>query len=558
MGRAWRRAPPGAARVAGFCVTLAQLYSPTVPAMTRKKNSVDTLGAMEPGFEQILSPEALAFVAELHRSFNARRLELLGRRRAVLDTGGSGLDFDPATRDIRDSEWQVAPVPNDLRDRRVEITAPVDRRMMINALNSGARVFMADMEDSKSPLWEGMIQGQVNLRDAVRRELRFTGKAGRQYRLHEDIATLVLRPRGLHLPEAHVRVDGEEVSGALFDFGLYFFHNAAETLARDSGPYFYLPKLEHYLEARWWNDVFKKAQDLLGIPQGSVRVTVMVETVTAAFCMDEMLYQLRDHVCGLNAGRWDYIFSFIKHFRERADHIFPDRSQVTMTVPAMRAYTQRLVAVSHRRGAHAIGGMAAFIPSRKDPAVNETAIANVRKDKERELADGFDGTWVSHPDLVPVVADLFERALGGAPHQKHARKEGTEVGRARLLNPQVPGGKITERGIRKNVSSALQYIDRWLCGIGAAAIDNLMEDTATAEVARAQLWQWIRHGAVCDDGAAVTAELYKKIRAEELKALGGASQDRLGEAAELLDSIVLDCEFAEFLTPRAYRKLIAN
>jgi len=526
--------------------------------MTRKKNSVDILGAMEPGFEQILSPEALAFVAELHRAFNARRLELLGRRRAVLDTGGSGLDFDPATREIRDSEWQVAPAPNDLQDRRVEITGPVDRRMMINALNSGARVFMADMEDSKSPLWEGMIQGQVNLRDAVRRELRFTGKAGRQYRLHEDIATLVLRPRGLHLPEAHVRVDGEEVSGALFDFGLCFFHNAAETLARGGGPYFYLPKLEHYLEARWWNDVFKKAQDLLGIPQGSVRATVMVETVTAAFCMDEMLYELRDHVCGLNAGRWDYIFSFIKHFRERADHIFPDRSQVTMTVPAMRAYTQRLVAVSHRRGAHAIGGMAAFIPSRKDPAVNETAIANVRKDKERELADGFDGTWVSHPDLVPVVAELFERALGGAPHQKRARKEGgAQVGRAKLLNPQVPGGKITERGIRKNVSSALQYIDRWLCGIGAAAIDNLMEDTATAEVARAQLWQWIRHGAVCDDGTVVTAELYKKIRAEELKALGGAGRDRLGEAAELLDNIVLDCEFAEFLTPQAYRKLIA-
>jgi len=522
------------------------------------KNGIRVSGSMDGGFAQILSAEALDFVAELHRAFNARRMELLEKRHIAQGPRGRALDFDPATREIRDSDWHVADAPPDLHNRRVEITGPVDRRMMINALNSGAQVFMADLEDAQSPVWEGIVHGQINLRDAVRRQLAFTSDAGKRYELNKDTATLLVRPRGWHLPEAHVRVDGEEVSGALLDFGLYFFHNAAETLARDSGPYFYLPKLEHYLEARWWNDVFKKAQDLLGIPQGSVRVTVMVETVTAAFCMDEMLYQLRDHVCGLNAGRWDYIFSFIKHFRERADHIFPDRSQVTMTVPAMRAYTQRLVAVSHRRGAHAIGGMAAFIPSRKDPAVNETAIANVRKDKERELADGFDGTWVSHPDLVPVVADLFARALGGAPHQKHARKEGTQVGRARLLNPQVPGGKITERGIRKNVSSALQYIDRWLCGIGAAAIDNLMEDTATAEVARAQLWQWIRHGAVCDDGAAVTAELYKKLRAEELKALGGAGQDRLGEAAELLDSIVLDCEFAEFLTPRAYRKLIAN
>jgi len=516
-----------------------------------------SMGSMDEGFAQILSAEALEFVAELHRAFNARRLELLEMRRVAQDPQGRALDFDPATREIRDGDWRVADAPPDLQNRRVEITGPVDRRMMINALNAGAQVFMADLEDAQSPVWEGIVRGQINLRDAVRRQLAFTGAAGKRYELNKDLATLLVRPRGWHLPEAHVQVDGGEISGALFDFGLYFFHNAAELVARGGGPYFYLPKLEHYLEARLWNDVFNKAQGMLGIARGSVRATVLVETISAAFYMEEILYELREHASGLNAGRWDYIFSFIKYFRERPDCVFPDRAQVTMTAPAMRAYTELLVATCHRRGAHAIGGMAAFIPSRRDPAVNAVAIPNVRKDKERESAGGFDGTWVAHPDLVPVAREVFDRALGAAPHQKHVHSDcAVTVKREDLLNPEVPGGKITEHGIRENISVALQYLDHWLGGTGAAAINHLMEDAATAEISRSQLWQWIRHAVPRDDGAKVDAAMYKEIREEELAALGGAGERHLGEAARLLDEIVLSGEFVEFLTLPAYRSLL--
>ena len=514
-------------------------------------------GAVDSEQAAILSPEAVASVAALHRRFNPRRQELLRareERQNAIDTGAN-LDFLPETRSIRDARWQVAPAPGDLLDRRVEITGPCDRKMVINALNSGAKVFMADLEDASSPTWSNVVDGQRNLYDAVRRTISFQNPDGREYSLNAKTATLLVRPRGWHLDERHMTVDGESISGSLFDFGLYFFHNAQELIDRGSGPYFYLPKLQSHLEARLWNDVFTYAQDTLGIPRGTVRATVLIETLPAAFEMDEILYELRDHAAGLNAGRWDYIFSAIKTFHARKGEALPDRAQVTMTVPFMRDYTQLLVKTCHRRGAHAIGGMAAFIPSRRDAAVNEMAFAKVREDKEREAGDGFDGTWVAHPGLVPVALEIFDRVLGDRPHQKERQRDDVQVEARQLIDLSVPGGQITEAGVRANVSVALQYLNAWLQGTGAAAINNLMEDAATAEISRAQLWQWIHNGATTEDGEPITSERYSRIRDEELSNLGGAGSGRYRDAAEILDGLVLAEEFAPFLTIPAYAYL---
>jgi malate synthase len=420
--------------------------------------------------------------------------------------------------------------------------------MMINALNSGASVFMADLEDSCSPTWANVLDGQRNLRDAVRRTLSLD-VGGKAYRLDDRIATLVVRPRGWHLDERHLEIDGEPASASFFDFGLYFFHNAREAMARGTGPYFYLPKMESHLEARLWNDVFVAAQSALGIPRGTIRATVLIETLPAAFEMEEILYELREHSAGLNAGRWDYLFSFIKVFRDRPDKVLPDRAQLTMTVPFMRAYTDRLVQVCHRRGAHAIGGMAAFIPNRRDAEVNARAMAKVREDKERESAAGFDGTWVAHPDLVPVARQAFDAVLGNAPHQKQVRRDDVTISGDQLIDATVPGGMVTESGIRTNVEVAMLYLESWLRGNGAVAIHNLMEDAATAEISRTQLWQWIRHGAAIDGGGEMTREYYQRVRNEELTRLDGSAEpgSRLSDAAALLDTLVLG-EFEEFLT----------
>ncbi|MFM9107133.1 MAG: malate synthase A [Chloroflexota bacterium] len=517
-------------------------------------SGIEIRGEMHPGFDQVLTPEALAFVAGLNRQFNPIRKQLLaGRedRQAAIDAGAS-LGFWPETAAVRTGDWQVAPAPADLSDRRVEITGPCDRKMVINALNSGAKVFMADLEDASSPTWFNVVDGQLNLRDAVRRTISFANPDGKRYELGERTATLVVRPRGWHLPERHILIDGEEASGSLVDFGLYFFHNAAELLKRGSGPYFYLPKLQSHLEARLWNRVFTAAQEQVGVPHGSVRATVLIETLPAAFEMEEILYELRDHAAGLNAGRWDYIFSAIKTFRNRPDMVLPDRAQVTMTVPFMRAYALLLVKTCHKRGAHAIGGMSAFIPSRRDAEVNETAFAKVREDKTRESGDGYDGTWVAHPGLVPVAVEAFDAILQAKPNQKHRQRDDVSVEAAELVDFRVPGGQVTEAGVRMNISVALQYIDNWLRGIGAAAIFNLMEDAATAEISRAQLWQWIRNGAVLADGQTMTADLYRTIREEELARLGGGGAGRLGDAAVILDELVLGEGFETFLTLPAY------
>lgn len=517
---------------------------------------VEVNGSLDSLFVEILQPEALEFVANLQRRFNAQREELLQRRaeRQSRFDQGELPAFLRETEEIRKSDWTVAPAPGDLQKRRVEITGPVERKMMINALNSGASVFMADLEDALSPTWENVITGQVNLKDAVRRTIEFQNPDGRQYRLNETTATLVVRPRGWHLVEKHVLVDGQPTSASLFDFGLHFFHNARELLARKSGPYFYLPKLESRHEARLWNDVFVAAQETLGIPRGSIRATVLIETLPAAFEMDEILYELREHASGLNAGRWDYIFSMIKKLRNRQDFMLPERAQVTMTVPFMRSYTELLVKTCHGRQAHAIGGMAAFIPTRRDPQINETAMARVRDDKQREAADGFDGTWVAHPDLVPIAMECFDRVLGERPHQKERLREELDVAAPDLVNTHVPGATITEAGLRNNISVGLQYINAWLQGNGAVAIFNLMEDAATAEISRAQLWQWISYSATLDTGTTVTREQYQAIRDEELAQLG-ADTGRYQDAAEILDALVLGDQFEEFLTFRAYQYL---
>jgi malate synthase len=495
----------------------------------------------------------MEFVAGLDQRFGSVRRELLARRelRQVDFDRGVRPDFDPSTHEVRGGWWRVAPAPADLEDRRVEITGPVERKMMINALNSGASVFMADFEDALSPTWENVIEGQANLMDAVRRTLDYRSPEGKEYRLAEKTATLLVRPRGWHLHEKHFQVDGKPVSASLFDFGLYFFHNAKELLDRGSGPYFYLAKLESHTEAELWNEVFHAAQDALGIPRGSIRATVLIENVLAAFEMEEILFALRDHAAGLNAGRWDYIFSIIRKFRA-TDLLFPDRSQVTMAVPFMRAYTDLLVKTCHRRGAHAIGGMAAFIPSRKDAEVNERALAKVREDKEREAGAGFDGTWVAHPDLVPVAKEIFDRVLGENAHQKERQRDDVAPLAARLLDFRIAEGRVTEEGVRDNISIALQYLDNWLQGYGAVALRNLMEDTATAEISRAQLWEWIWHGATLPDGRKVDHGLYRELRDQELAKLGGIHQGRLADASTILDELVLSEDFVEFLTLPAY------
>jgi malate synthase len=490
--------------------------------------------------DDILSPAALAFVAKLHRELNPTRLELLEKRqeRQVELDSGSLPDFLTETRDVRESDWRVVLPPPDLLDRRVEITGPVDRKMMINAMNSGARVFMADFEDACSPTWTNVVEGQRNLADAIRGTIELETEK-KTYRLNDQTATLVPRPRGWHLPERHVLVDGEPVSASLFDFGLAFFHNAAELIERGSGPYFYLPKLESRLEARLWNDAFVLAQDELGIEQGTVRATALIETILAAFEMDEILYELRDHASGLNAGRWDYIFSVIKKFRSRPEFTLPDRAQVTMTVPFMRAYTELLVATCHRRGAHAMGGMAAFIPSRKDPLANEVALEKVRQDKVRESSDGFDGTWVAHPDLVPTATEVFDGALGERPNQVERLRDDVQVSAPDLLSvPETPGD-VTEEGVAANVRVGIGYLDSWLRGVGAAAIDNLMEDVATAEISRSQLWQWIHHKRVSRERVLEEVE-----RAEGPR-----------DAKEVFAQVALADDLVDFLTLPAYERL---
>ncbi|HEY1417474.1 MAG TPA: malate synthase A, partial [Myxococcaceae bacterium] len=496
------------------------------------------------------------FLESLHHRFEGRRQELLAARaeRQKAFDRGEMPDFLPSTKGIRGGDWKVAPTPKDLQRRHVEITGPTERKMMINALNSGADIFMADFEDSLSPSWRNVVLGQQNCIDAVRRTISLdTGE--KKYRLNEKTAVLLLRPRGWHLPEKHVTVDGTPISASLFDFGLYFFHNARELLDRGTGPYFYLPKLESHLEARLWNDVFVHAQEALKIPRGSIRATMLIETMPAAFEMEEFLYEMREHASGLNAGRWDYMFSFIKKFRNRKDKVLPDRAQVTMTVPFMRAYTELLVKSCHIHGAFAMGGMAPFIPSRKNPEINEKALAKVREDKVREVADGFDGTWVAHPDLVPTAKEVFDEKLGAKDNQLDRLRSEVQVSAPQLVDATVPDGKITEAGFRLNVDVALQYINSWLLENGAAAIYNLMEDAATAEISRAQLWQWIHHGAKLEDGRPATEELYRTTRDAQVARLTEGGAGRYREAAEILDGLVLTREFPEFLTLPAYRYL---
>jgi malate synthase len=505
----------------------------------------------------VLTPEALSFAAQLHRSFNSERERLLAdrrRRQERLDAGEMP-DFLPNPIESRDVAWAVAPAPAGFDDRRVEITGPAEPKMMINALNSGASVFMADFEDALSPTWDNVVTGQWAVSQAVRRTLTFETDE-KAYALNETLATLCIRPRGWHLPEAHVLVDGAPISASIFDFGIWFFHNARELLDRGSGPYLYLPKLESHLEAALWNRIFVAAQEALDIPHGSIRATVLIETILAAFEMDEILFELRDHAAGLNAGRWDYIFSLIKKFRTRADLVLPDRAQVTMTVPFMRAYTELLVQTCHRRGAHAIGGMAAFIPSRRDADANERALGKVREDKVRESGDGFDGTWVAHPDLVPVARQIFDGVLGERPTQKDRLRDEVRVSPSDLVDVAVPGGTVTEAGVRANVSVGLAYLASWLAGNGAAAINNLMEDAATAEISRSQLWQWRTHAAPIEDGGTLTVDRYAAIRDDELARLrAGAPDAPWTDAARLLDELVLSDDFAEFLTLGAYPRL---
>ena len=536
----------------------------TAPPDTRQQTtptrSVTVIGAPSAAVAEILTPEALRFLATLQRAVATPRRALLrwrDERQARIDAGERP-DFLPETAAIRESGWTIGRVPADLQDRRVEITGPVDRKMIINALNSGASVFMADFEDATSPTWSNLIEGQRNLRDAVRRTIAFDNPDGRRYELAETSATLLVRPRGWHLPEKHVLVDGEPMSGSVFDFGLYLFHNAEELVARGSGPYFYLPKLQGHREARLWNDLFVLAQRELGLPRGTIKATVLIEHIQAAFEMDEILYELREHAAGLNCGRWDYIFSSIKTFREDASAVMPDRALVTMTTPAMRAYSLLAIQTCHRRNAHAIGGMAAQIPVKNDEAANEAAFAKVRADKEREAGDGHDGTWVAHPGMVGIARAAFDAAMP-SPNQVARKREDVHVAAADLL--ATPEGERSEAGLRTNISVGIQYIASWLSGQGAAPIYNLMEDAATAEISRAQVWQWLRHGARLSDGRIVTRELFDNVLAEEtarIEATFGAERFqalRVPEAARLFEQVATQEPFIEFLTLPGYELL---
>lgn len=528
--------------------------------MSTQTTGIEVVGALKAQYDEILTPEALNFIEELEQQFGARRVQLLQsrkKRQEELDNGKLP-DFLPETKHIRTGDWTIAPLPQDLQDRRVEITGPTERKMVINALNSGAKIFMADCEDATSPTWESIVEGQINLRDAVNRTISFENPNGKKYVLNEKTAVLLVRPRGLHLEEKHVVLNGKPISGSFFDFGLYFFHNVKNLLARGTGPYFYLPKLESHLEARLWNDVFVFAQDKLGIAQGTIKATVLIETILAAFEMNEILYELKEHSAGLNCGRWDYIFSYLKKLRNHKDVILPDRSQVTMTVPFMRSYSLLTIQTCHRRKAPAMGGMAAQIPIKNNPEANEEAFAKVRADKEREARDGHDGTWVAHPGLVPVAMEVFDREMPVANQIHTTKQQKITVTASDLL--EVPGGTITEEGVRTNINVGIQYVASWLAGRGAAPIHNLMEDAATAEISRAQLWQWIRHPkGVLADGRKVTVEMYEQLKAEELEKIKQEISEhayengRFTEAVTLFDGLILNDEFAEFLTLPGYK-----
>ena len=525
-------------------------------------SAVQILASPHAAQDRVLTPAALQFVVDLQRRFHTRRTELLAartERQTRLDAGEKP-DFLPETKAIREAEWTVAPIPTDILDRRVEITGPVDRKMIINALNSGAKVFMADFEDSNTPTWSNQMEGQANLMDAVRRTITFADPvSGKNYKLNERTAILFVRPRGWHLEERHVRVDGQPMSGSLFDFGLYFFHNAKELLERETRPYFYLPKMESHREARLWNDVFLYAQEQLGIPRGSIRATVLIETILAAFEMDEILYELREHSSGLNCGRWDYIFSFIKKFSNDPKAVLPDRAQVTMTTHFLRSYSKLLIKTCHRRNIHAMGGMAAFIPIKSDPVANEKAIAQVRADKEREAGDGHDGTWVAHPGLVPVAMEVFDRLMPG-PNQIEKKLADYQATAADLL--QVPSGDITEVGLRQNIAVGLGYLEAWLRGTGCVPLFNLMEDAATAEISRAQLWQWIHQGAHRKDGRVIDVSLCDQIIDEELakarQAGEAARSTEYEQSAQLMRELIRAPRFVEFLTVLAYQRILSE
>ncbi|ULH14153.1 malate synthase A (plasmid) [Deinococcus sp. KNUC1210] len=516
----------------------------------RLPDGIDLTAAVSSDAAAILTDEALAFVAALHRQFEPRRRELLAAREArqLRIDAGEQPDFLPETAEIRHGNWKIAPLPADLQDRRVEITGPVDRKMIINALNSGARVFMADFEDASSPTWENCTQGQVNLRDAVRREISLD-QNGKQYRLNERTAVLLVRPRGWHLPEKHLTVDGDEVAGAFFDFGLYFFHNAHELLARGSGPYFYLPKMESHLEARLWNDVLSYAEEQLGVLHGSSKATVLIETILAAFEMDEILYELRDHSAGLNCGRWDYIFSFIKKFRQDGNKLLPDRARVTMATHMMESYSKLAIQTCHKRGAPAIGGMSAFIPVKNDEAANERAFAQVRADKEREAGNGHDGTWVAHPGMVALATEVFDQLMPTPNQIDSGKQQGIQVSAKDLLTP--PEAVVTEAGVRTNISVGVQYLAAWLRGSGAVPIHNLMEDAATAEISRAQLWQWLHHSVTLDDGRVLTQALMDELFADELSKLG----PDVAHAGPLFRDVATRTPLVEFLTLPGYQEL---
>ena len=517
----------------------------------------------EAGFDEILSPNALEFVSELHAEFEERRQDLLHARieRRARWAEGETLDFLPETKDIRTGDWTVAPVPAALQQRWVEITGPTDRKLVINALNSGADGFMADFEDANSPTWRNLVEGQINVRDAIMQTITYDGSDGRHYELEDDVATLLVRPRGWHLPERHLRIDGEPISGSLFDFGMFFFNSGPPLIAAGLAPFLYLPKLESHLEARLWNDVFSYAEERVGMEPGTIKATVLIETLPAAFEMDEILYELRDHSAGLNAGRWDYIFSAIKCFPDRREMVLPDRGDVTMTVPFMSAYADLLAATCHRRGAHAMGGMAALIPSRRDEEANEKALAGVRADKEREVGQGYDGTWVAHPDLVPVAREVFERGLDGAPNQLSKQRPDVSVTAADLLAlPDTPG-QITEAGLRTDVNVGFRYVSFWLGGRGAAAINSLMEDAATAEISRSQIWQWVHHGCRLEDGRTVTADLVREVLDQETAKIRdevGEETWRAGrpdETREIFERVALTEPLEPFLTLEAYEYL---